>query len=102
MICSRCRTENRAGRRFCWECGASLQASPCAQCDYENYPHEKFCGGCGQTLDEPGGSSQPQAVADAGFKATYQTADGKAKIAHEAERRHITVLFADLADSTSR
>jgi predicted amidophosphoribosyltransferase len=49
MTCPRCQRENREGRRFCSECGASL-AVACAACGFSNEPGEKFCGGCGQPL----------------------------------------------------
>jgi hypothetical protein len=35
MLCPRCRTENREGRRFCAECGASL-ALACAACGFHS------------------------------------------------------------------
>src|SRR2546427_10588957 len=64
MQCPRCQAENRAGRRFCAECGAPL-ALPCASCGFSNEPEEKFCGGCGTPLTAaprppgpPGGAPQ--------------------------------------------
>ena len=49
MQCPQCQAENREGRRFCAECGASL-ASACPSCGFSNEPGEKFCGDCGQPL----------------------------------------------------
>jgi hypothetical protein len=49
MRCPRCQAENREGRRFCAECGASL-ALPCPSCGFSNEPRERFCGGCGAAL----------------------------------------------------
>ena len=49
MQCPRCQTENRAGRRFCAECGAPF-ALACPACGFTNEPGEKFCGGCGTPL----------------------------------------------------
>jgi class 3 adenylate cyclase/tetratricopeptide (TPR) repeat protein len=49
MKCSGCGTENRAGRRFCSECGGPL-AVPCPGCGFANEAGEKFCGGCGVAL----------------------------------------------------
>jgi hypothetical protein len=49
MQCPQCHYENRAGRRFCAECGAPLDVS-CPACAFVNEPGEKFCGGCGTAL----------------------------------------------------
>jgi double zinc ribbon protein len=47
MRCSKCGTDNRAGRKFCAQCGAPLKAV-CPSCGVENEPGEKFCGDCGR------------------------------------------------------
>jgi hypothetical protein len=49
MQCPRCQAENRAGRRFCGECGLSL-ALTCPTCGFLNERAEKFCGGCGAAM----------------------------------------------------
>ena len=49
MQCPRCQGENRAGRRFCGECGLSL-ALRCPACGFLNEGGEKFCGGCGAVM----------------------------------------------------
>ena len=96
--CPRCQHENRLGRRFCSECGASL-ALACPSCGFSNEPGEKFCGGCGQAL----GSSQS-------LTATSLSPDSytpkhlaekilTSKAALEGERKQVTVLFADLKGS---
>jgi class 3 adenylate cyclase/predicted ATPase len=79
--CTRCQAENREGRRFCAECGASLPI-PCPGCGFPNEPDDKFCGGCGVQL------------AAAGPAAPRKTRQA------EAERRQLTVLFGDLVGST--
>ena len=43
MPCARCQAENRAGRRFCAECGAPL-ALACPSCGFANELREKFYG----------------------------------------------------------
>ena len=81
MQCPRCQAENRAGRRFCGRCGASLSLA-CPSCGFVNEPGENFCGGCGISLCEPAApAAVDRAVAD-------------------AERRQLTVMFCDLVDST--
>ena len=78
MDCGICGTENKAGRRFCKECGSAL-AADCSNCGAANEPDDKFCGECGTDLadDSYAVSSAPQ-----------------------PERRLVTVLFADLTGFT--
>src|SRR5262244_3474905 len=54
MKCPRCQAENRAGAKFCEDCGASL-AIPCRACGAELTPGKKFCGSCGAptSADKP-------------------------------------------------
>ncbi|HYR01629.1 MAG TPA: adenylate/guanylate cyclase domain-containing protein [Casimicrobiaceae bacterium] len=80
--CAACGAGNRAGRRFCAQCGAVLTVS-CAACGFGNEPAERFCGGCGAAL--AGASS---------------TATSAPVAPGEAERRTVTVLFADLCGYT--
>ncbi len=96
MRCSGCQAENREGRRFCAECGASL-ALACVTCGYANEPGEKFCGGCGAPL------STVLAAAETKFSApqSYTPRHLAEKIltsrsALEGERKQVTVLFADV------
>ncbi|HEV3114671.1 MAG TPA: adenylate/guanylate cyclase domain-containing protein [Candidatus Binataceae bacterium] len=86
MRCSSCGSESPAGKRFCSACGAPLPRS-CPQCGADNAPDATFCGDCGaalsasvQTFESHPSPIQPQEAA--------------------GERRHLTVLFSDLAGST--
>ena len=100
MQCPRCQTENRAGRRFCAECGAPF-ALACPACGFTNEPGEKFCGGCGTPL-----TSEPRPPALPAYAPqTYTPGHLVEKIltsraALEGERKQVTVLFADLKGST--
>jgi class 3 adenylate cyclase/tetratricopeptide (TPR) repeat protein len=86
MRCTACGGENEPGRKFCGECGARLEA-PCASCGASNPPTVKFCGECGARLVE---------VETAG------TAPAPAlREAPTAERRLVSVLFADLVGFTT-
>ena len=49
MTCQACGADNRADRRFCRECGASLVAG-CPSCGAVNEPDDRFCGSCGTAL----------------------------------------------------
>jgi len=49
MLCPSCKHENRAGRRFCVDCGAGLELT-CLSCGASAEPGEPFCGECGKPL----------------------------------------------------
>ncbi|MFO7572803.1 MAG: adenylate/guanylate cyclase domain-containing protein [Gaiellaceae bacterium] len=88
MTCPSCGHENREGRKFCSECGTPLAAG-CPSCGAANEPGEKFCGECGTPL-APGAAAVTRAA-----EATLPTS-GPA-----AERRLVSVLFADLVGFTT-
>src|SRR3989441_2010512 len=84
--CASCGAENPAGKKFCSECGTAL-AIACPSCGAALTGTEKFCGECGSPL-APGHSSlvaAPAVVVNAPV----------------AERRFVTVLFADLVGFTA-
>jgi predicted ATPase/class 3 adenylate cyclase len=92
MECGRCRADNRHERRYCSDCGAPL-TSACAVCGFTNQAGERFCGGCGATLallQAPVAGDDPPRRARAG---------GPTAPALQSERKHVTVLFADLRGS---
>jgi class 3 adenylate cyclase/tetratricopeptide (TPR) repeat protein len=90
MRCSACGTENEPGRKFCGECGAKL-AAVCAACGTANTAGTKFCGECGAPMGDV-----PQTPAAA------VAPDGPSgREAPEAERRLVSVLFADLVGFTT-
>src|SRR5215207_4603466 len=75
--CSTCGRPNAPGAAFCSGCGAAVASRACPRCGRAARPDDQFCAGCGTRLE----------AADA--------------IAESAgERRHLTVMFTDLADST--
>lgn len=74
MHCPNCGTANSPRVKFCAECGSPLGV-PCPECSFRNTSQAAVCGGCGRSL---------------------QTGPAPA-----AERRQITVFFADLAGSTA-
>src|SRR5260370_26582747 len=83
MRCSNCETDNAAISRFCSQCGTPL-AKRCPKCAFENGPEGRFCSQCGASLD----SAAP-------VRAEAEPREGPT-----GERRHLTVLFCDLAGST--
>ncbi|MGH3026547.1 MAG: zinc-ribbon domain-containing protein, partial [Gaiellaceae bacterium] len=76
MLCPGCGTENPAGKKFCSECGTGLTAA-CASCGAALPDGVKFCGECGSAVAAPAERVQPA-----------------------AERRLVSVLFADLVGFT--
>ena len=101
MQCTRCQTENRTGRRFCAECGAPL-ALACAACGFANEPGEKFCGGCGTPLTTASHTPEPRVPPPQAYTPSHLTDKIlAARPALAGERKQVTVLFADLKDSTA-
>ncbi len=105
MICGACGAENRAGQKFCGECGTTL-GQPCPNCAAGIPAGQKFCGECGTGVGEAmvGGTRRP-AGAGSG-RATRGAGGGPAASAGatgdaEVERRLVTILFADLVGFTT-
>jgi class 3 adenylate cyclase/tetratricopeptide (TPR) repeat protein len=80
--CPSCGTENREGRKFCAQCGRPLTLV-CPACGTANEPGERFCGECGSAL--AAAAAAPSALRDA----------------PAAERRLVSVVFADLVGFTT-
>src|ERR1700694_3905683 len=95
MKCAACGADNKAGRRFCGQCGASLQRL-CASCGAANDGGERFCGDCGAPLD-----AAAARATGAGLSGAPSLSSGASEPAASAERRHVTVLFADLVGFTA-
>jgi class 3 adenylate cyclase/tetratricopeptide (TPR) repeat protein len=101
VICSSCGDENRADRRFCLTCGSPLGLS-CPNCGAENEARARFCGSCGRALSPSGATHSPpthetpDATADT-YDAAAAAADTNRRT---AERRLVSVLFADLVGFT--
>ena len=96
MVCGSCGTENKVGRRFCVECGAGL-ASACPTCGADIEAGEKFCGSCGSRL----AAEAPEQGGPGGPGATGQGAAAPSTPEPIAERRVVSVLFADLVGFTT-
>ncbi|MBX6320317.1 MAG: AAA family ATPase [Rhodospirillaceae bacterium] len=86
--CIQCKADNRAGRLFCRNCGAALPAA-CPRCGFANEADDRYCGGCGTALAAPGPRHGAAAVGT------------PPEPAAEGERRQLTVMFCDLADSVA-
>jgi class 3 adenylate cyclase/tetratricopeptide (TPR) repeat protein len=99
VICSNCGAANEADARFCDACGSGLSAG-CPSCGTANKPGARFCRSCGSSL---GGATTPSASAPGGgliSSAGASAAPGSAVAGPVAERRLVSVLFADLVGFT--
>ena len=91
MKCLTCQSENKAAASFCVSCGGPLYRA-CPRCGHQNVPTARFCIECGaSTLTA---SRAPAADTVVRFPPI------PAQAAHEAERKLVTILFADIVDST--
>ncbi len=82
-VCASCRRENREGATFCVGCGERLDLS-CPACGARREPGERFCADCGSPLSPIAFPPEPAAE----------------KPLRGEQRRHLTVLFSDLVNST--
>ena len=85
MLCPSCGTKNPQGKKFCIECGTPLALS-CASCGAALAGNEKFCGECGAPFS---------------VQTAASTTATPAREAPAAERRLVSVLFADLVGFTT-
>ena len=138
MRCPICGTQNRAGARFCNECGTRLIPAACPACGATNRPDAKFCNECGTELasllenaQAPAAQDQPepatlhreplerQSALNGQSETVAAPADVSAQPApppasptgdrdaeaiwaplESEERRIVTILFADMMEST--
>src|SRR6266702_3989139 len=97
MTCPRCQAKCRDGVRFCESCGTSL-ATTCHHCGTAVTPGASFCGACGTAL----AAARPDRFASPGSYTPQHLAERilTSRSALEGERKQVTVLFCDLANST--
>ena len=86
MVCSNCGSEHPDGRKFCSWCG-NLLVLTCPACGAGIAAQDRFCGECGAAL-----GAEPAPTPSGGPVATPRPKPR----ASEAERRLVSVLFADL------
>lgn len=84
MNCPRCGASVKTGSKFCGDCGSPLPWL-CTACGNENPAGKRFCSECGAATT---GTAERASV--------HATSPAQA-----AERRQLTVMFADLVGSTA-
>jgi class 3 adenylate cyclase/tetratricopeptide (TPR) repeat protein len=98
MPCSNCQCENPATARFCSNCGKPLTVQ-CPSCNSEILPNARFCSQCGAPLTTPPAS--PASPEPPPLIPTSSVAITNPTFPADGERRHLTVLFCDLAGSAA-
>jgi class 3 adenylate cyclase/tetratricopeptide (TPR) repeat protein len=102
MQCPRCQHDNNPGAKFCEECAAPLTPS-CANCGVRLSPSAKFCTECGSPTGSTSASTAPTTSRFTSPESyipkrlAERILDSRAEL--EGERKHVTVLFADLKSS---
>ena len=98
MTCSSCGTENLAGAKFCMECASPL-ASACSSCGFANLPNAKFCSECATPLVPVAPAPRTEAGGRPSSPSTGVATEAPSD--RTAERRLVSVLFADLVGFTA-
>ena len=108
--CPGCGAENPRASKFCSDCGNSLVVV-CEGCGTTNSLARRFCQECGTRLSgetlrlgEPQSPSSPKLQGGAAPQGRDRAADGtdsESSPRSDGERRHLTVMFCDLVDSTA-
>jgi class 3 adenylate cyclase/ribosomal protein L40E len=107
MNCTKCHSDNPEGITYCGQCGEKLEKI-CPKCNSVNPPQFKFCGQCGHDLTLTSGPLRKEL-------STYEKLEKIQKYFPqgimekilpqgdniEGERRHVTVLFADIYGFTA-
>src|SRR6266446_356204 len=90
MQCLRCGCQNKATNEYCEGCGGHLGIE-CEACGHLNGPSSRFCGHCSAALipADPG-------AANPSWQQMLRSLHAKG-----GERKRLTVLFADVRNSTS-
>jgi class 3 adenylate cyclase/tetratricopeptide (TPR) repeat protein len=87
MLCRYCNSENNAANTYCDACGKPFGLA-CGACGHVNHADSRFCGKCSEPLEAP----TPVRRSMDALRALSVTG---------GERKRLTVVFADIANSTS-
>ena len=95
MSCPRCRQPTAPSAKFCSNCGTKLEVR-CPACGHANAPGGRFCSECGQPLPSDAAGGGGAVVQPPQHIATHIITS---RAALEGERKHVTILLADLKGS---
>src|SRR5262245_36495804 len=98
MRCGQCEQENPPPAKFCLACGTRL-TQLCDKCSTELPRAAKFCPECGHPVGSAGTAQARFKSPDAYIPKHLAQRILSSKAALEGERKHVTVLFADLKGS---
>jgi len=90
MQCLRCSYLNKATNDYCEACGVSLGIG-CNACGHLNGPTSRFCGRCSAALNPVAAEGRDQP-----WQQILSSLNAKG-----GERKRLTILFADIRNSTS-
>ena len=100
MKCPQCQTENAAGARYCYHCGAAL-ATRCTNCQTELPAEARFCMNCGQPVGELTATDDARLTRLAAAT-PVPLAQKVLSATHLAgERRTVTALLVDVVDTAA-
>lgn len=91
MRCLHCQSENSPTNAFCTACGKPLGLA-CPACSHINPPGAHYCGRCSAALEEAGAAHEGASPAAQQVLRALASSGG--------ERKRLTLLFADIVDST--
>jgi class 3 adenylate cyclase/tetratricopeptide (TPR) repeat protein len=95
VTCSKCRTENAPGAKFCVECGESFKGR-CPKCGLANPANAKFCQECGSSFGEAADAKKSVGDGTTDIRISSQHPVGEIP---EGERKTVSALFADIKGS---
>src|SRR5260221_8400606 len=98
MRCPACQRESAPGSIVCAGCGSRL-ALICRSCGKELPQDARFCPQCGQAVGDASAVPPRRAVPESYTPRHLAERILTSKAALEGERKHLTVLFADLKGS---
>lgn len=93
--CRNCRTANSESNLVCVNCGFSLGV-PCNACGTENLNSANFCQACGIRFEH--GANRGELRGRAADRPQRET---RSLPPEEGERKFVTIMFADIANSTA-
>src|SRR5882672_1921940 len=99
MQCQKCGTVGLGVGQQCWVCGTVCE-SKCRHCGFANQATARFCGGCGRSTTLPAIGHHALSFLQSNVPAPLIERILRSGTTMLGERKHVTVLFADVRGST--